>query len=78
VEAGFQYRRLKGVDELYTKDEEWVSTPLVARSALGAYEILVSGLKPEEAYHYRAVVKHPLLTVYGEDRVLEKPKAAGK
>jgi alpha-L-fucosidase len=76
VEVAFQYRRLKGVDELYTKDEEWVSTPPVARRALGAYEAVVSGLKPEDAYHYRAVVKHPLLTVYGEDRVLEKPPSA--
>jgi alpha-L-fucosidase len=74
VEVGFQYRRLKGVDELYTRDEEWVSTPLVARTAAGPFEATVTGLKPSEAYHFRALVKHPLITTHGEDHVLEKSK----
>ncbi|MGH9884156.1 MAG: alpha-L-fucosidase, partial [bacterium] len=78
VEVGFQYRRRKAVDELYTKDEEWIPTPLVARQETGAYEATVTGLRPEHAYDFRSVVKHPLLTVYGEDRVLETAGAPPK
>ena len=31
----------------------------------------LTGVKPDQAYEYRAMVKHPLLTVYAEERVLE-------
>jgi alpha-L-fucosidase len=71
VEAGFQYRRKKGVEELYTAAEGWTDTALVGRSAPGGYSVEVTGLKPDQAYEYRAMVKHPLLTVFAEERVLE-------
>jgi alpha-L-fucosidase len=70
VEVGFQYRRRKGTEELYAPDEAWRDTPLVARSAKGVYSADVSGLRPEVGYEFRAVVKHPLLTLYGEDQLL--------
>jgi alpha-L-fucosidase len=70
VEAGFQYRRRKGVEELYTAAEGWTDTALVRRSAPGSYSIDVAGLAPDLAYEFRAVVKHPLLTIFGEERIL--------
>ena len=70
VEVGFQFRRRKGVEELYTAAERWTETPLARRSAPGAYSLELSGLKPELAYEFRAMVKHPLLTVFGEEREL--------
>jgi alpha-L-fucosidase len=70
VEAGFQYRRRKGVEELYTPDDGWSQTPLVPRSAPGAYTATLTGLRPGQAYEFRATVRHPLLTVHGEDGVL--------
>jgi alpha-L-fucosidase len=70
VEAGFQYRRRKGVEELYTAAEGWTDPALVRRSAPGSYSIDVAGLAPDLAYEFRAVVKHPLLTIFGEERIL--------
>jgi alpha-L-fucosidase len=70
VEVGFQYRRRKGVEELYTAAESWTDTALVRRSAPGSYSIDVTGLAPDLAYEFRAMVKHPLLTIFGEERIL--------
>lgn len=74
VEVGFQYRRRKGTEELYAPDAAWVATPLLARSAKGVYTAEVSGLKSEQGYEFRAMVKHPLLTVFGEDQLVAPPK----
>jgi len=71
VEAGFQYRRKKGVEELYTAEESWTDSALVRRAEPGGYSVEVTGLRPEAAYEFRAMVKHPLLTVFAEERVLE-------
>jgi alpha-L-fucosidase len=70
VEAGFQYRRRKGVEELYTAAERWADTALSRRSAPGSYSIDVTGLTPDRAYEFRAMVRHPLLTIFGEERIL--------
>jgi len=70
VEVGFQYRRRKGVEDLYTAAESWTDTALVRRSAPGSYSIDVTGLAPDLAYEFRAMVKHPLLTIFGEERIL--------
>jgi alpha-L-fucosidase len=74
VQVGFQYRRRKGVEDLYTPDDAWTDTPVVRRSAPGEYTARVGGLQPGQAYEFRALARHPLLTVYGEDSVL--PPAA--
>jgi alpha-L-fucosidase len=74
VEVGFQYRRRKGTEELYAADEAWRDTPLVARSASGVYAAEVGGLRPDVGYEFRAVVKHPLLTLYGEDQLIAAAK----
>jgi alpha-L-fucosidase len=70
VQASFEYRRRKGVEELYTPDEGWTETESLQRTAPGEYQVVVKGLRPELAYEFRAAVKHPLLAVYGEERVL--------
>jgi alpha-L-fucosidase len=71
VEVAFQYRRRKGVEELYTPDDAWTETARLRRAAPGAYRVEVKGLRPAQAYDFRAMVVHPLLTVYGEDAMLE-------
>jgi alpha-L-fucosidase len=70
VDVGFQYRRRKGVEELYAPDDAWTDTPLVSQRATGAYSAEVRGLRPDLAYEFRAVAKHPLLTIHGEDALL--------
>jgi alpha-L-fucosidase len=74
VAVGFQYRRRKGTEELYAPDEAWLATPFVTRSANGVYQAQVTGLVPEQGYEFRAMVRHPLLTVFGEDRLLAAAK----
>jgi alpha-L-fucosidase len=70
VEVGFQYRRRKGTEELYDKDEEWRASPLVRRSTVGAFSAEIAELTPGQAYDFRAFVQHPLVTLYGEEQVV--------
>jgi alpha-L-fucosidase len=70
VAVGFQYRRQKSVEELYAPDEKWMDTPLSSRTAPGPYTAEVGSLRADQAYEFRAMVKHPLLTIHGEDAVL--------
>ncbi|MCC6861856.1 MAG: alpha-L-fucosidase [Bryobacterales bacterium] len=71
VEVGFQYRQRKGATDLYEKTEPWKDTPLVRRAAPGPYSLRLPGLPRGQSFDYRAVVKHPLLTTYGEEKVFE-------
>jgi alpha-L-fucosidase 2 len=70
VEVGFQYRRRKGTEELYEKDEPWRETSRTARSAAGEFTAEISDLREGQAYDFRALVKHPLLTIYGEEKIV--------
>jgi alpha-L-fucosidase len=73
VDVGFQHRRRKGVEELYTPELPWVETAFVSRSSPGAFSAEVAGLPPGVEYEFRVVAKHPLLTIAGEDIVLAAP-----
>jgi alpha-L-fucosidase len=70
VEVGFQYRKQKAVEELLDREAPWQSTPLVARQAPGPFSAKVTGLAPGVTYQFRAVVKHPVLTLFGEEKTL--------
>jgi alpha-L-fucosidase len=48
----------------------WTTAPMVKRSAPGRYTVEVKGLRVGRTYEYRAVVRHPLLDVYGEEKRL--------
>ncbi len=69
VEAGFEYRSVKGMD-LTERMGPWQRTPLVRRAAPGAFTATVRGWKPDDRYEYRAVVQHPLLRVYGAEKTV--------
>jgi alpha-L-fucosidase len=68
VEVGFQYRRQKRTEELYGQDQPWQTTALKPMMAAGEFSATIEGLDPKERYEFRAMVKHPLLTVFGEER----------
>jgi alpha-L-fucosidase len=76
VDVGFQYRRRKGTEELYEKDEPWRDTPLVKRSSPGEFSAQITELTPGQPYEFRAVVKHPLITLYGEDKLVPASEMA--
>jgi alpha-L-fucosidase len=67
LEVGFEYRDITGLDT-HERTENWVAAPLVKRDSPGTFTAAVSGLKPGNVYEYRAVVKHPLLTLYGVEK----------
>jgi alpha-L-fucosidase len=70
VEVGFQYRRRKRTEELYGKDEPWRDTPMQFRSVTGEFTATIDRLSPNDEFEFRAVVKHPLVTLHGEEKVV--------
>ena len=64
--VGFQYQHIRGLD-VDERGEAWHDTDFKTVIATGPFEIAVRDLKPGEAYAFRAVVRHPLVTIYGAD-----------
>jgi alpha-L-fucosidase len=78
VEVAFQYRPRKAVEELLHADAPWQQTPYVRVAATGPVTARAKDLKAGRAYEFRAVVKHPLLTVYGEEKAVTEAKPGEK
>ncbi|MBI1897812.1 MAG: alpha-L-fucosidase [Acidobacteria bacterium] len=78
IEMHFQYRPLRGVTDLYERAEAWRDLPAVRRIVPGAVTATVTGVTPGRAYEYRLVAKHPLVTLYGEEKKIEVPGTAVK
>jgi alpha-L-fucosidase len=68
VEVGFQYREKKGGTDLSEKTEPWTDLPGVVQTKLGEYSYNLTGLAPDRPYEFRARVKHPLITTYGQEK----------
>jgi alpha-L-fucosidase len=75
VQVGCEYQDLTGLD-LTERTNTWTATPTTPRSATGKYTTRITGLKQPGLYEVRAVVKHPLLTMYGRELRLEIPAPA--
>jgi alpha-L-fucosidase len=72
VEVGFEYRDITGLD-LTERNSSWMATPLVKKEAVGQFSYDLPGLTLGHSYDVRAVVKHPLLTLYGMEKQLRVP-----
>jgi alpha-L-fucosidase len=70
VEVGFEHRRKKGTEDLLKQEAPWVASKVQRLGAPGAFSASISGLDPAVIYEFRAVVKHPLVTLYGEEKPL--------
>jgi alpha-L-fucosidase len=66
LSVGFQYQHIRGLD-VDERSESWHDTEFKAATAAGPFSVVVRDLKPGEAYAFRAVVRHPLVTMYGPD-----------
>jgi alpha-L-fucosidase len=68
LEVGFEVRQRKGLTDLYEKTEAWRALPLQRMSSPGEF----SGRVPSDAtageLEFRAVVRHPLLSLYGTEK----------
>ena len=67
VKVGFQYRVKKDGTDLSEKTDPWTDLPVALRSTTGDFQYSLRGLLPNKDYEFRAQVKHPLLTMYGQE-----------
>ena len=68
LEVGFQYRLKKDGTDLSEKIEPWIDLPLSPRTSIGEFSFELKNLTPNRDYEYRACVRHPLLTMYGQEK----------
>ncbi len=68
LEVGFEYRSIVGLDAS-DRSIAWQPGPSTVLRAPGGFTLKLPGLNPNGVYEYRAYVKHPLLTIYGADRL---------
>jgi alpha-L-fucosidase len=72
VEVAFEYRSLKGLD-VNVRVGAWSATPFRRMEKAGAFSAEVPGWAAGEPYEFRAVVKHPVLTMYGDSKRVRLP-----
>ncbi len=77
VQVGCEYQDLTGLD-IQERTNKWQATPTVSRAATGHFTTRIPGLKPGGLYEVRAIVKHPLLTMYGRELRLEIPTGSSR
>ena len=68
VEVGFQYREKKGGTDLSEKTQPWTDLAATARTSAGEFTFALRGLNPNQDYEYRARVRHPLITIFGQEK----------
>jgi alpha-L-fucosidase len=72
VEVGFEWRDITGLDT-NDRPDTWLASALTARTAPGNFTTSLPTLESGHGYEVRAVVKHPLLTLYGRELRLRVP-----
>lgn len=72
LEVGFEYRDITGMD-LTERMGPWSSSPDQKQSKPGNFSTNLAGLKSGSTYEVRACVKHPLLTLYGNELKVRVP-----
>jgi len=68
VQVGFQFRLKKGGTDLSEQTEPWTDLPTGPKTATGEFTYSLRGLTGNREYEFRAQVKHPLLTMYGQEK----------
>ncbi len=71
LQVGFEYRPISGED-VHARTEPWIQLPLQKVTAAGVFTGTVKDLTPRGNYQFRAVVKHPLLTLYGAEMTMQR------
>ena len=67
LEVGFEYRAAGGGDT-NERTAAWTATPLMRKTAAGAFSTPVNFLRAGQTYEYRAVVKQGGLVLYGAEK----------
>ncbi len=71
LEVGFEYRPILGED-VNSRSSAWTATPTQTISKPGTFKVNVDGLDPKGAYEFRAVIRHPLLPLYGSEITMKR------
>ena len=70
LEAAFEYRPVLGED-VNSRTSSWTATQTTTLSTTGPFTARVENLAPQGTYEFRAVIHHPLLNLYGQERPLK-------
>ncbi|MBI1353929.1 MAG: alpha-L-fucosidase [Acidobacteria bacterium] len=65
LEVAFEVRRLKDMADLYEPDDPWRTVEAGKLAAPGAFAAEAPALDPARTWEFRAVVRHPAITLYG-------------
>ena len=71
LEVGFEYRSIEGED-VHSRTAPWVATPFQIVTKPQSFSAILEGLPRSARYEFRAVVRHPLLALYGSEVTLRK------
>jgi alpha-L-fucosidase len=71
LQVGFEYRAITGED-VQARTEPWIPTPFQTVTKPGPFSATVANLAPQGVYQFRAVVKHPLLSLYGAEVKMQR------
>ena len=75
LEVGFEYRTIEGED-IHARTAPWMAMPLQTVTKTGVFSTILEGLPKDRHYEFRAVVHHPLLSLYGNEVTLRKTAKA--
>jgi alpha-L-fucosidase len=68
--VGFEYRPIAGED-VNSRSAKWIATSTQTISKPGPFTAQVDGLA-KGTYEFRAVIHHPLLTLYGAEIAMKR------
>jgi alpha-L-fucosidase len=74
AEVGFEYRRQKGSAEMYEEDDPWKALPTKSITSPGDFSASLVGVDPGQDYEFRALVRHPKVTLKGQVATLERTR----
>jgi alpha-L-fucosidase len=66
LEVGFEYRDITGLDT-NERSGAWTATSIQRLTGPAKFSAKISGWESGHVYEFRALVKHPLLTMYGAE-----------
>jgi alpha-L-fucosidase len=66
LEVGFEYRAV-GNDDTNVRTGTWIATPYQTVTKAGAFSASIPAPPSDARYEFHAVVRHPLLSLYGGD-----------
>ena len=71
LQVGFEYRPIDGED-IHARTAAWIAVSNQTVAHPGPFSAELKGLPASGHYEFRAVVRHPLLTLYGAEKTLRK------